>query len=115
YAFVPTYDFSGMSQRGNMIRIENDYMAWLGIMRRINYMLKMRFALDDLEQKSEDLTRATKAKIDELERSSPQLGAREYIRRLSESFDEVEFDPLDDVWEEELRRLLDDDGGEDAE
>lgn len=115
YAFVPTYDFSGMSQRGNMIRIENDYMAWLGIMRRINYMLKMRFALDDLEQKSEDLTRAIKAKIDELERSSPQLGAREYIRRLSESFDEVEFDPLDDVWEEELRRLLDDDGGEDAE
>src|SRR5690606_35635257 len=41
YAFVPTYDFSSFAEIGNTIRIENDYMAWLGIMRRMKFMLKM--------------------------------------------------------------------------
>jgi len=35
------------------------------------------------------------------------LGIRDYLNRLSEEFSEVPFDPLSDVWEQELRRLFD--------
>jgi hypothetical protein len=110
YAFVPMYDFSELTPRANAVRIENDYSAWLGVTRRINYMLKTRFSLLDLEEKSRQLTHAVHAKVDELERANPQAGVRAYLERLSESFTEQTFDPLDDVWESELRRLLDDDG-----
>jgi hypothetical protein len=30
------------------------------------------------------------------------------MKRLSETFEEMPFYPLDDVWEDELRRLFDD-------
>ena len=108
YALVPMYDFSNLAQSGSAIRIENDYMAWLGIMRRINFMLKTGFDLGDLERKREQLIDALEAKIDELDSAAPQLGVREYLARLSDEFTEVTFDPLADVWEEELRKLLDD-------
>ncbi len=107
YAFVPTYDFSQVAQIGNTIRIENDHMAWLGVMRRINYMLKLDFDLSDLEHRSERLIEVLEAKVEELESMAPQLGVRDYMSRLSESFNEVIFAPLDEVWEEELRRLFD--------
>ena len=107
YGFVPTYDFSQLAQGGNMIRIENDFTAWLGIMRRVNYMLKTHFDLADLERKSKRLLRSIEAKLEELDSVAPQLGVREYLARLSEDFTEMTFDPLDEVWEEELRRLLD--------
>jgi len=107
YAFVPTYDFSKVAQMGNTIRIENDFMAWLSVMRRINYMLRTDFDLSDLEEKSDHLIEVVDSKLDEIDRKAPQLGVRDYMARLSEEFDEVLFDPLDDVWEEELRRLLD--------
>lgn len=109
YAFVPTYDFSSIAEIGNMIRLENDFMAWLGVMRRINYMLKLDFDLTDLEDKSRHLIEVVDARLDELERSSPQLDLQAYMERLSEQFTEVPFDPLDEVWEEELRRLFEDD------
>lgn len=109
YGFVPTYDFSNISQIGNTIRLENDFMAWLGIMRRINALLKTRFDLSDLEAKTVQLLEVVAAKVDELEEMAPELGVREYFEGLSEDFEEVVFNPLDEVWEEELRRLLDDD------
>ncbi|MBZ0303391.1 MAG: PAC2 family protein [Anaerolineae bacterium] len=108
YAMVPTYDFSSLAQAGNSIRIENDFMAWLGIMRRVNFMLKTSFNLADLERKSERLIQVVDSKVDELDSGAPQLGVREYLARLEEDFTEVTFDPLDDVWEQELRRLFDD-------
>ena len=108
YAFAPTYDFSNISQIGNAIRIENDFMAWLGIMRRINHMTNLGFDLSDLEQKQERLIELVDAKVDELDAVSPQLDVREYMKRLEDEFDEVVFDPLDDVWADELKRLLDD-------
>lgn len=107
YAFVPTYDFSNMAQLGNTIRIENDFMAWLGVMRRVNYMLKTHIDLSDLEQKSKRLIEIVESKVDELDSVAPQLGVREYLTRLSEEFVETPFDPLDEVWEDELRRLFD--------
>ncbi|MBN1964097.1 MAG: PAC2 family protein [Anaerolineae bacterium] len=109
YGFVPTYDFSNISQIGNTIRLENDYMAWLGIMRRVNVLLKTRFDLSDLESKTAQLLDVVDAKVAELEAMAPELGVRAYFETLSEEFDEVAFNPLADVWEEELRRLLDDD------
>lgn len=114
YAFVPTYEFSNLANIGNTLRIENDFMAWLGVMRRINYMLKTRFDLSDLEQKSARLLQVMDAKVKELDSAAPQLGVREYLARLSEEFTEVTFDPLDEVWEEELRRLLDDSDAADS-
>ncbi len=107
YAFVPTYDFSKVTQIGNVIRIESDYMAWLGAMRRVNYMLKTRFDLTDLESKSKRLVSELDAKLDELDDLAPQLGVHDYMSRLIDQFDEVTFDPLDEVWEEEFRRLFD--------
>ncbi|MFN2223014.1 MAG: PAC2 family protein [Candidatus Promineifilaceae bacterium] len=109
YAFVPTYDFSALNEIGNAIRIENDYMAWLGVMRRVIYMLNMEFDLSDLERKSRRLIKIVDAKVDELDGMAPQLGVRDYLDRLSDDFTEVTFQPLDDVWEEEFRRLFEDD------
>ncbi len=106
YALVPAYDFSMALQAGNTIRIENDYRAWLGVMRRVNYMLKVAFDLRDLEAKSQHLTELVKTKLDEVEQSAPQLGLSEYLARLSEEYQEPEFNPLEDVWEDELKRLL---------
>lgn len=108
YAFVPTYDFSSLNEIGNAIRIENDYMAWLGVMRRVIYMFSMAFDLTDLERKSRRLVKIVDAKVDELDGMAPQLGVRDYLDNLSEEFTEVTFQPLDDVWEEEFRRLFED-------
>lgn len=106
YAFVPMYDFSAISQLGNTVRIENDYMAWLGIMRRVNYMLKLEFSLKDLERRTKRLLQLFDEKVEELERNNPQLGVRNYLQQLSEGFTETPFEPLEDVWEEELNRLI---------
>jgi proteasome assembly chaperone (PAC2) family protein len=109
YTFVPTYDLSGISQIGNAIRIENDYMAWLNVMQRVNYMLRLDFDLSDLERKSHKLIKVVDSKIEELDSVSPQLGVREYIDQLADDFIEIPFQLLDDVWEQEFRRLFDDD------
>lgn len=114
YAIVPTYDFSDISEIGSTVRIETDYMAWLGLMRRINYMLKLDFDLSDLEQKSSELLDLLNTRIDEIEKSAPQVNVREYFQRISQEFTETPFAPLDEIWEDELRRLsdkLDDDQG----
>ena len=107
YAFVPTYDFSDVAQVGNSIRIENDFMAWFGVMRRVIYLLKLNLDLSDLEKKSSRLRELLDAKVEEIDSMAPQLGVRDYMTRLSSEFNETEFDPLDEVWEQELRRLFD--------
>ena len=109
YAFVPTYDFSKVSEISNTIRLENDFMAWLGVMRRVNYMLKLNLDLSDLEKRGAKLVKLVDDKVEELDSLAPQLGIRDYMSRLSESFEEMPFYPLDEVWENELRRLFDED------
>ena len=108
HALVPTYDFSNVGKLANTIRIENDFTAWLGVMKRINFMLRTEFALDDLEEKSRKLVEVVESKVEELEKMAPEAGVRAYLQRLSEEFEEPVFDPLDDVWEDALRGLLDD-------
>jgi proteasome assembly chaperone (PAC2) family protein len=104
---ISSYDFDSISELSNTIRIENDFMAWLGVMRRVSYLLKLDLDLADLEKKSDHLVRVVDDKINELDRAAPQLGVRAYINRLSEEFSETPFTPLDDVWEDEIRRLFD--------
>jgi proteasome assembly chaperone (PAC2) family protein len=111
YAFVPTYDFSNISEIGKSIRIENDFRAWLGIARRIKHMFKLDWDLHEMETKSDKLTEMLDSKVDELEVLAPDLGVREYMDSLAEDFTEVTFDPLSDVWTDEIRRLLDNDEG----
>ena len=114
YGFVPSYDLSQMGQIGSVIRLENDYMAWLGVMRRLDYMLKLHLDLTDLEAKSRHMVKMMDTKIEEIEGEAPQLGLRQRIKEISADFKEKPFIPLDDVWEDELRRLMDkfDDGDE---
>lgn len=106
YAFVPAYDFSMVLQASSTVRVENDFTAWLGVMRRVNYMLKLKFSLADLEEKSRSLMEVIQTKLNEIEESAPQLGVSEYLRKLSDEFNEEPFDPLDDIWEEKLRGLM---------
>jgi proteasome assembly chaperone (PAC2) family protein len=113
YGMVPTYDFSVMTQDSTTLHIENDFTAWLGIMRRINHMLKTRFDLGELEKKSEQLQALIDAKVDEIARSSPQFDIRAYFRQLDEDFTEATFNPLDDVWADELRRIFKDSDSDD--
>jgi proteasome assembly chaperone (PAC2) family protein len=107
YSFVPTYEFSNISQLGSSIRIERDYMAWLAILKRVRYMLKLDLDLRGLERESRRLIKQMDEKVDEIDSANPQLGVREYIQRISEEYTEKPFDPLADVWEEELKRLVD--------
>lgn len=106
YAFVPAYDFSNVAKISNTIRIENDYMAWMNVLQRVNYMLKTGFDLSDLERRSRQLIKIFDKQIEELEGADPQIGIRDYLNRLSEEFVEIPFTPLDDVWEQEIRRLF---------
>lgn len=107
YAFVPTYDFSAIAHVGSSIRIEHDYKAWMGIMQRVNFLLKLEFDLVDLEKRSHQLVRVLEEKIQELVEAAPEAGIREYLEKLSNEFVEAPFTPLDDVWEDEIQRLLD--------
>lgn len=109
YAFVPTYDFSTILQSGQGIRIENDFGAWYGLLKRINYMLKTRFDLTEISQKYAELTRTVEQRLAELDERAPDVGVRAYVARLSEGFDEVIFDPMEDIWVQEISRLFDDD------
>jgi len=107
YAFVPLYDFSSLTQVDSSIRLENDFTAWLGVLQRINHMTKLDIPISELEEKSQELKNMVDSKIDELDNLAPQMGVRDYIKRISDNFSETPFNPLDEVWEDELRRLLD--------
>ncbi len=107
YALVPAYEFTEGEEGGNSLRLENDFSAWLSVMQRLNYLLKLDFDLTDLEARSRELVEVVNSKVDEVDQAAPQLGIRETLNRISSSFTEVTFNPLDEVWEEELKRLMD--------
>lgn len=108
YGFVPMYDVSSFVTQGQSVHVETDYVAWLGILRRVTHMLGLHLDLSDLEQRSQDLTRSLRQQLAELEKGAPEPGLSAYMERLSDGFDEAVFAPLDDVWEEGLRNLFDD-------
>ena len=112
YAFVPAYELSGSSQLGSSLRIENDFNAWLAIVRRLNFLLKINIPLEELEESSAQLTEAVREKFNDLTLSAPDVDIQGHMDEINASFQEMPFNPLDEVWDEELRRLLDkiDDG-----
>jgi len=114
YAFIPTYDFSQvMQQMGQGIRIEHDFGAWHGLLKRINYMLKTSFDLTEIEEKYEELTATIAERINELDAESPEANIRAYVEQIGEGFEEVIFDPVGEVWEQEIERLFNDDDDDD--
>jgi predicted ATP-grasp superfamily ATP-dependent carboligase len=115
YAFVPAYDFSSLSEHAGAIRIENDYTAWLGVMERVKIFLNLDLDLTDLEIKTVQLNEALEEKIQEIDQANPEMGIRTYFQNLSERFEEVDFDPSSNFWEEKLRGLFDDMADEDQE
>ncbi len=108
YALAPLYDFSNLAQVTHAIRIEKDYLAWYGIMQRVNFMLKLDLDLSELEELSQQQVEHLDKEVEELESSSPQLGIREYFERLAKEFTETPFIPPDDFWDEKLNNLFKD-------
>ncbi len=108
YAFVPAYDFAQPSLLVQGMRIDTDFKAWYDLSRRLNHMFKLGIDLSDLERHSDELLTSMDEKIDELKRKVPQLDVDEYMNKLNSDFTERSFSPLSDVWERELRDLLDD-------
>jgi len=106
YAFVPMYDFSQLVPRMQGISIDNDYKAWYDVMRRLNHMFGMDVDLAELSQQSDELLESMNAKIDELEKKTPQVPVRGFLEKIAEGFTEQSFMPLDDVWNRELGDLF---------
>ncbi|MBW8009680.1 MAG: PAC2 family protein [Chloroflexi bacterium] len=107
YSFCPIYQFGSMEEISKTIRVENDYIAWLGAMRRVNHMLQLTFDLEELETKGDELIKKLDDNVSELDEKYPDLRVGEYMERLRNEFQEKSFSPLEDVWEQELRRLGD--------
>ena len=78
YGFVPTYDFSETTRNVNCITVENDYTAWLGIMQRVNHMLKLNLDLTDLQGKSAHLKKLMDEKIEEIDKTAPEINIHDY-------------------------------------
>ncbi len=108
YAIVPMYDLSQLSPLLRELMLEHDYKAWHDVMRRLNYMFRLGFDLSELERQSDDLIHSIQIKIDDLEKAMPQVGIRQHLAKLGETFTEPSFTPLDDVWEKGLGDLFKD-------
>jgi proteasome assembly chaperone (PAC2) family protein len=107
-AFVPAYDFSPATASIQGVRIEHDYRAWYELMRRFNHMFGLGIDLSDLDRQSEELINSIDTKIEELERTLPQVNVRGYLEKITANFTERPFMPLDDVWEQVLGDIFDD-------
>jgi predicted ATP-grasp superfamily ATP-dependent carboligase len=106
--FVPSYDFSQSNIPVQAIAIGEDYKAWLDIMARLDHMFGLQFDLSDLYDMAEELVAEWDVKIEQVAESMPQLEVHEYMAQIQEDFTEMPFEPLSDVWTDELRDLLDD-------
>lgn len=107
YAFCPIYQFGGFEDTNKTIQIENDYLAWLNVMQRVSHMTGIKFDLSDLEDLSDNLIEKVNDKVIELDEKYPELRIEEFMHRLRADFEERSFSPLDDIWEDSLRRLGD--------
>jgi proteasome assembly chaperone (PAC2) family protein len=107
YAFCPIYQFGGLEDNNKNIIIDQDHMAWLTIVERINHMLEIEFALDELEDLAVELVNRIDAKIAVLNKKYPEMRLENFFNRLSSNFEEQSFTPLDDIWEDSLRKLGD--------
>jgi proteasome assembly chaperone (PAC2) family protein len=114
YSFVPMYDLSRMVPQAQGITVEEDYVAWLGLLRRFNHLFGLSIDTADLVERSRVLTEQISASVEELAEKLPQVPVKEYIAKMTADFDEQKFDAgdptdaLSDVWEDALGDLFDD-------
>ncbi len=108
YALVPMYDLSQLSPLLQSLGVEQDWKAWYDVMRRLNHMFGLGLDLSDLSRESDELIESIEAKIRDLEEKMPQLAIKQYVRQVTESFVEVAFLPLDDVWKKGLEDVFKD-------
>jgi predicted ATP-grasp superfamily ATP-dependent carboligase len=107
-ALVPSYDLATTSVPVQSVAIGEDYKAWYDLMIRLNHMFELEFDLSDLETHSAELISEWHDKIEHITRTMPQLEVGAYMEQVYQDFTERSFVPLSDVWEQELRDLLDD-------
>lgn len=107
-AFVPSYDFSQSTVPVQPIAIGEDYKTWYDLMVRLDHMFDLGLDLTDLERQSEQLVQEWEEKIEQVAQAMPELGVAAYMEEVDQEFTERPFVPLSDLWEEELRNLLDD-------
>jgi proteasome assembly chaperone (PAC2) family protein len=115
YAFNPIYQFGTMEEMHKTIHIENDYIAWLNVMERVNHMLGLNFDLGDLEEMGEHMLIELEQKVHDLDAKYPELRVMAFMEQLNDQFEEQSFNPLDEIWEDELNRLGDQFFGSDDE
>jgi hypothetical protein len=108
YAFVPAYDFSGLSTTVQPLAIDQDFKAWYDIMIRLDHMFSLDMDLSDLERRSEELLSAWDSKMDQVARTMPHLELKGYMEKVNKEFSEMSFEPLSDLWEEALGHLFED-------
>jgi len=106
-AYVPSYDFSKLSTLVQPVSIDKDFKAWYDLMIRLDHMFSLALDLSDLEKQSDKLISKWDAKIAQVARTMPQLGVKDYMKKVNEEFSEMSFEPLSDVWAEALWDLLD--------
>ena len=107
-AFVPSYDFSRDDIPVHPIAIGEDFKAWYDIMLRLKHMFRLPLDLSVLKTQSEELMAEWDVKVDHVATAMPQLEVKEYMENLGQEFVERSFLPLSNVWEEELKNILDD-------
>ena len=71
-------------------------------------MFGLGIDLSELKRRSDTLISSMNSELDELDRNMPQLKVKAYLEALTSEFTEKPFMPLDDLWERELKDLLDD-------
>jgi proteasome assembly chaperone (PAC2) family protein len=97
--FAPAYEFTQLGITLQGMRVEEDWKAWHDIMRRVDYMFRLRLDLSDLEHRSEELVEAWDTRIRELEQKRPDLHVKSYMQDVAKDFTERPFIPLDDAWD----------------
>ena len=107
-AFVPSYDFSKDDIPVHPIAIGEDFKAWYDITLRLKHMFRLPLDLSVLRSQSEELIAEWDVKVDHVATAMPQLEVKEYMDRIGQEFNERSFVPLSNVWEEELKNILDD-------
>lgn len=107
YAFCPMLQLPNFNRAADTLHIDNDYKAWLDVMSRVDHMLDLNLDLTDLEDKTQEMMEDLEKRIDEVDRNNPDIGLKEYIDRLSQSFTGQTFSPLDDIWQDALRNIDD--------
>lgn len=107
HAFVPMYDVSSLVPGMQSVGIDEDYKAWLDVTRRLNHMFGLGLDFADLEKQSDALIASMNARVEEMEKTNPEIKVREFLKKIEDAFEEMSFTPLD-VWEDGLKDLFED-------